>query len=135
MWGLPFDNLFYFTVNLIAVSFWYILMIISSLIIGICTSQIKTKLEKNAQALLTKDSASQMLQEFQDLKAGISPLLFLTFSAKCLIIIQIWSTILTYLPKVEYVLIAAYNMMDLFYLTTVLHQTYTTFKTMSLKLR
>ena len=135
MWGLPFDILFYFTVNLIAASYLMILMIISSLIIGICTSQIKTKIEKNTQALLTKDSASKMLQEFQELKAGISPLLFLTFSAKCLTIIQIWSIILTYRPEVAYVLIAAYNMMDLFYLTTVLHQTYTTFKVMSLKLR
>ena len=37
-------------------------------------SQIKTKMEKNALVLLTKDSASKILQEFQELKAGMSPL-------------------------------------------------------------
>ena len=88
------ENSFYFAVNLTATSFWYCLMIISSLTIGICTSQIQTKMEKNDLVLLTKDSASQILQEFQELKAGMSPLLFMVFSSKCIIIIQVLSTLL-----------------------------------------
>ena len=132
---IHFDGSIYFTVNLAATTYCYILMLISSLIIGICTSQIKTKIEKNTPALLTKDSASKILQEFQELKAGMSPFLFVVFSSRCIIIINTLSVTLTFYPKPESVIVAAYNIMDLFYLTTVLHQTYSTFKAMSLKLR
>ena len=132
---IHFDGSIYFTVNLAATTYCYILMLISSLIIGICTSQMKTKIEKNTTALLTKDSASKILQEFQELKAGMSPFLFVVFSSRCIIIINTLSVTLTFSPKPEFVIVAAYNIMDLFYLTTVLHQTYSTFKAMSLKLR
>ena len=135
IWSLPSDGSVYFAVTLTAAVYWFSLMITSSLIIGISTSQIMTKMEKNALVQLNQNSASEILREFQELKAGMSPLLFMTFSSKCIIIISVWSTLLTYYPKPEYVIIVAYHMMDLFYLTTVLHHTYSTFKEMSLKLR
>ena len=133
--GISIDSSFYFTVNLSAMTYGYSLMIISSLIIGICTSQIRTKIEQNALLLLTKDSVSKLLHEFQELKEGMSPLLFMVFSTKCITIIQLSSSLFSAYSQIEFVILVAYNMMDLFYLTTALHQTYGVFKAMTLNLR
>ena len=133
---LPIDSSFYM-VKITSMTYFPILMIISSFIIGICTSQIRTKMEKNALVLLTKDSATEILKEFQELKAGMSPLLFMVFSTKCINIIYLCSALLSFdaIPKPAFVIVTAYYMMDLFYITTALHQTYNDFKAMSLKLR
>ena len=132
--AIPDDKSFYFIpVNVTIIIYWYSLMIISSLIIGICTAQIETKIRKNT--LLTQHHASKILQEFQDLKVGISPLLFMAFSSKCIVLINLLSLLLSTFPHTELVILAAYLMMDLFYITTELDQTYNAFKAMTLKLR
>ena len=115
----------------------YSLMTISSFIVGISASQIKTKIDKYTTDCFIQDCAcaAEILQEFQNLKKGMSPFLFLTFSSKCIHIISSLTLLLTKYPKLYIVIIAAYHMMDLFYLTTVLDQTYSNFKAMTLKLR
>ena len=132
---IPNDKSVYFIpVNVTLLVYWYSLMIISSFIIGICTAQIRTKMGENT--LLTQQYASEILQEFQDIKVGISPSLFMTFSSKCIVLINLLSVLLSnYQETTELVILAAYLMMDLFYITTVLDQTYSAFRAMTLKLR
>jgi hypothetical protein len=126
-------SVYFIPVNVTLIIYWYSLMIISSFIIGICTAQIRTKMGENT--LLTQQYASEILQEFQDLKVGISPLIFMLFSSKCIILINLLSVILSTFPHTELVIRAAYLMMDLYYITTELDQTYNAFKAMTLKLR
>ena len=133
---IPFDeSVYYMPVNVTLLIYWHILMIISSLTIGICTAHIKTRMEQKANTILTKVYASEILQEYKDLKVGISPLLFMTFSSKCIIIINLLTFLLSTFKQLEFVILAAYLMMDLFYITTVLDKTYSSFKAMKLKLR
>ena len=72
--GQPFDrSFFYVAVNITTLTYWHCLMIISSLMIGISTSQIKTKMDKNAIVLLTKDSVSECCKNFKNLKQECLP--------------------------------------------------------------
>jgi hypothetical protein len=125
------DFSFYLAMMVITV-FYTSLTLNSSFIIGICTSRIRRKMKKNG---MNQKHAAEILQEFQDLKSGMSPLLFLTFTTKCIVLINMLSLIFTSSPQPIYVISTASLMMDSIFLTTVLDETYNDFKSMSLKLR
>ena len=123
--GLPNSSFYYIAVNITTETYLHCLMNISSIMIGISTSQIKTKMKKNALVLLTKDSASNTARISRTQSRNVS-IAFMVFSAKCMLTINVWSSIFCFATyaKPELIIIAAYHMIYLFFLTTVLHQTY-----------
>ena len=113
----------------------------SAFIIGTCLEQVcqdimTSKMAKN----ISTDMINDFSQEFKGLKMGLSPLLFLTFLVKCILLISMVLTIAapstavtgTELYYICYVLSYGW---DLFYITVAVEETMDIFKSLILQLR
>ena len=111
-----------------------LLMILSTLMIGLAMTQLKVDQNK------TTHYASEKLDAFKRLKDGISPLLFLVYFVKVLMLIVLPVYIFTGLkensmPLWVSSLTVAYASVDLFYVNTVATSAYDNVKFIILQLR
>ena len=116
----------------------YLLMILSTFIIGLSMAQLKNDQMKTTELFALDASAS--LDKFINLKAGISPLLFLVYTVKVLTLIVLPVCIFTGLgqdttPIWVNSLSVAYISVDIFYINTVATNAYEYVQSIILQLR
>lgn len=112
-------------------------MKISTFVLGVAAARFKANLDNGDRSIAVIDPifhATTLNKELQDLKAGLSPLLFLNFSTKCVILIEKCVGLLAY-PKWLFSVTVLYTLVDLFYAAVVLGETYDSFKSYTLSLR
>ena len=114
---------------------FYATTLVHSFMILVCITETRLRLETSKPFGESKYKlALEIHDQFQALKVGISPLLFLSFSMKCILLISCLTLLLTQhiwglLPLI------IYTMYDLVYTTIILDQTFLSLKGVALDLR
>ena len=124
-------------VGFVANTMYFFGMNISTFVVAVTVGRMETRLA-NAGAYddgqFSLLAAPGLLREMRELKAGLSPLLFQTFSTKCIIIINFLVSLLSS-PTWNGLTTLAFTLVDLLFTSVIISNTFDAFKTYALGLR
>ena len=113
-------------------AFWTTSMIISSFVIGTSTHQFVKKIKDNG---CTVEMVEEVFQDMKRLKSGLSPMLFLVYSTKCILLINMALNLARNGFNAQSVLLILATLWDLAYVTIVLDETLSVYKDLVVELR
>ena len=126
---------------IIFIVLFFLTMLSSSFLIGTSLEMFCQTIEHSkVSGTISTGVISDLCSDFQQLKAGLSLLLFLTFSLKCVLVINLALGLavpssFTVTQNVICLLLLISNCLDLFYITIAVEETLGIFKSLNLQLR
>lgn len=111
---------------------WSISMILSPFVIGTSMRQFANKIKGNGHTIKMIEDISQ---DMKKLKSGLSPMLFILYSTKCVILIHITVHLAIKGANLHGVSLLVVTLWDLTYVTLVVDETLAIYKDLALKLR
>ena len=130
-----FEELLQWDASLIVfvyLAFWTTSMIISSFVIGTSTHQFVKKIKDYG---CTVEMVEEVIQDMKRLKSGLSPMLFLVYSTKCILLIQVALFLAKDGFAAQPVLLVLATLWDLAYVTIALDETLSVYKDLVVELR
>jgi hypothetical protein len=107
-------------------------MIISPFVIGTSTHQFVKKIKDNGWTI---EMVEEVFQDMKRLKSGLSPMLFLVYSTKCILLINMALNLARNGFNAQSVLLILATLWDLAYVTIVLDETLSVYKDLVVELR